>query len=260
MSGRQMNAVIEHIRQLAEGRRVNPGMDQQLLERFIARRDEAAFAALVRRHGPMILALCRRVLHHAQDAEDVFQVTFLVLARKAASIRKHESVGSWLYGVAYRLALKAKTEAAKRQARNPVSSRNQVSSSDPLSELTWREVCTTLDEELAHLPDRCRAPLVLCYLESKTQDEALQQLGWSKSTFRRRLEEGRTKLCSRLTRRGITLSAGLWATLLSDQGASAALPSALCQSTVQAAIVLAAGEMAGAAVSPQVTLLVKEGL
>jgi RNA polymerase sigma factor (sigma-70 family) len=264
MSGRQTNAVIEHIRQLAEGGRANPATDQEPLSRFIERKDEAAFAALVRRHGPMILALCRRVLHHAQDAEDVFQATFLVLARKAAGIRKLESVGSWLYGVAYRLALKAKTEAAKRQARNPVSSRNRGSLVDPLAEITWREVCTALDEELARLPDPCRSPLVLCYLQGKTQDEALQQLGWSKSTFRRRLEEGRTKLCSRLTRRGITLSAGLWATLLSDQLRALTQPgspaAALMQSTVQNAISFAAGEAASAAISPNVTLLAKEAL
>src|SRR5260370_29466797 len=216
MAGRQTDAVVQQIRQLAEGGRANPLTDQQLLERFIARRDESAFAVLVRRHGPMILGLCRRLLQHVQAAEDVFQATFLVLARKAPAIRKQESVGSWLYGVAYRLALKAKIVSARHQARNPVSSRNRVSQGDPLSEITWREVCTALDEELARLPDRCRAPLVLCDLQGMPQDEALQQLGWSKSTFRGRLEEGRKKRCSRLTRRGITLASGLWATLLAD--------------------------------------------
>jgi RNA polymerase sigma factor (sigma-70 family) len=252
-----MDAVVQQIRHLAESGRASPLTDQQLLERFIARRDESAFAALVRRHGPMILGLCRRLLHQVQDAEDVVQATFMVLARKAAVIRKQESVGSWLYGVAYRLALKARTDAMKR--RNQQMSRVDKKEADPLSEITWREVCTALDEELARLPDRCRAPLVLCYLQGKTQDEALQQLGWSKSTFRRRLEDGRAKLCLRLTRRGITLSAGLWATLLSDQGASAALSSALLQTTVKAAIPFAAGEVA-AAVSPHVILLAKHAL
>src|SRR5438128_12000861 len=220
MSG-QMDAVVQQIRQLAEGGRASALTDQQLLERFIARKDESAFAALVRRHGPMVLSLCRRVLHHVQDAEDVCQATFLVLARKAATIRKQESVGSWLYGVAYRLALKAKSETTRRHRRSSIhrlaladrARCDKSSREDPFSEITWREVCTALDEELARLPDRCRAPLVLCYLQGKMQDEALQQLGWNKSTFRRRLEEGRTKLCLRLTRRGITLSAGLWATL-----------------------------------------------
>src|SRR5260370_39970707 len=123
MAGRQTDAVVQQIRQLAEGGRANPLTDQHLLERFIARKDESAFAALVRRHGPMILGLCRRLLHHFQDAEDIFQATFMVLARKAPAIRKQESVGSWLYGVAYRLALNAQIVSARHQARNPVSSR-----------------------------------------------------------------------------------------------------------------------------------------
>src|SRR5439155_19364006 len=156
----------------------------------------------------------------------------------------------WLYRVAFRLALRVRAEVAKR--RRATQSRPEASPIDPIAEISWREVCSALDEELARLPDRCRGPLVLCYLQGMTQDEALQQLGWSKSTFRRRLEEGRTKLCGRLTRRGITLSAGLWATLLSDQGASAALSSALLQTTVKAAIPFAACEAAVSTVSPHV--------
>jgi len=182
MAGRQLDAVMEHIRHLANGGRASALTDQQLLERFIAAHDQAAFATLVGRHGPMILGLCRRLLHHVQDAEDVCQATFLVLARKASAIRKQESLGSWLYGVAYRLALKAKAEAAKRHTRSSIhrfalAERTSNDSSpgilgrarsdksteqpDPLSEITWREVCTALDEELARLPDRIRAPLVL---------------------------------------------------------------------------------------------------
>jgi RNA polymerase sigma factor (sigma-70 family) len=273
MAGRQMDAVVQHIRQLAEGAKASSLTDQQLLQRFVQSKDEAAFASLVRRHGPMILSLCRRLLHHVQDAEDVFQATFLVLARKATAIRKQESVGSWLYGVAYRLALKTKTQTA-RCHKHPLNHRfafadrwrNDKSSGevDPLSEITWHEVCTALDEELARLPDRCRAPLVLCYLQGKTQDEAIQQLGWSKSSFRRRLEEGRTKLCLRLTRRGITLSAGLWAALLSDQLRALTQPGSpaadLMQATVKAAIPFAAGEIASAGISPQVTLMAKKAL
>src|SRR5947208_9773009 len=134
MATRPMDVVVQQIRQLAEGGRASPLTDQQLLERFLARKDESAFAALVRRHGPMVMSLCRRVLHHVQDAEDVGQATFLVLARKAAAIRKQESVGSWLYGVAYRLALKAKTEAAKRRRptdRSRTTSRSQTGVWEP---------------------------------------------------------------------------------------------------------------------------------
>src|SRR5262249_33184082 len=205
--------------------------DAELLGRFRAQQAQAASAALVRRHGPMVLGVCLRVLRHRQDAEDAFQATFLVLARRASAIRKQESVGSWLYGVAYRLARKAKSKSAQQIHRFVLTGQtSNVSSSNvrlrrhndkskelnPRSEITWPEVCTPLEEDLAGMPDGWRAPLVLCYLQAHTQDEALQQLGWSKSTFRRRLEAGRSKLCLGLTRRGITLSAGLWATLLSD--------------------------------------------
>jgi RNA polymerase sigma factor (sigma-70 family) len=267
MADRQINSVLQYSRRLAAG--PEAGTDAQLLDRFANRRDEAAFTALVGRHGPMVLALSRRILHDRQDAEDVFQAAFLVLARKAPSIRQQESIGGWLYRVAFRLALRTRADAVKRRGPGGQESgtikpsgtgAQPVAQAGPLAEISWREVRTALDEELARLPDRWRAPLVLCYLEGKTQDEALQQLGWSKSTFRRRLEEGRKRLCSRLTRRGVTLSAGLWATLLSDQVASAAILSPLSQSTVQAAMAFAAGEIAGAAVSPQVILLVKEGL
>jgi RNA polymerase sigma factor (sigma-70 family) len=257
MASRQINSVLQHIRRLAENRETSQRTDQQLLDRFINKKEEAAFTALVRRHGAMVLALGSRILRHREDAEDVFQAAFLVLARKARSIRKLESIGGWLYRVTFRLALRVRADAAKRG--RPTLSRSESSSAGSLSEITWREVCTALDEELAHLPDRFRAPLVLCYLEGKTQDEAMHQLRWSKSTFRRRLEEGRTKLCLRLTRRGITLSAGLWAALLSSEGASAALSSALVHSTVQAAIPFAAGDVA-ATISPHVAMLTKQAL
>jgi RNA polymerase sigma factor (sigma-70 family) len=282
-------SVLQHIRRLADGPEAGQCTDQRLLDRFLSGREEAAFAALVRRHGPMVWGLGWRILRNRQDAEDVFQAAFLVLARKAHSIRKQDSIGGWLYRVAFRLALRVRADKAKRiehrvpcEWPGPLRGQsipecdsgtyhgresmppNRVS--DPLSEITWREVCTALDEELARLPERFRAPLVLCYLESKTQDEALQQLGWSKSTFRRRLEDGRTKLSLRLTRRGITLSAGLWATLLSDQlqaltqPGSSFLSSALAQSTVQAALPFAAGKAAVTTVSPHVILLAKQAL
>jgi RNA polymerase sigma factor (sigma-70 family) len=283
MATRQMNSVLQHIRRLAEERDAGRWTDRQLLDRFLNHKDEKAFAGLVQRHGPMVLALAWRILRDQEDAEDVFQAAFLVLSKQARSIRRRDSIGGWLYRVAYRLALKAKSQSAQQIHRfalpdqtSNVSSSNvrlrarsdKSKESDPLSQITWREVCTALDEELARLPDHLRAPLVLCYLQGHTQDEALQQLGWSKSTFRRRLEDGRSKLCLRLTSRGITLSAGLWATLLSDPlqaltqsgSPAAALSSALTNSTVQAAIPFATGELAGAAVSPHVTLLVHEAL
>src|SRR5262249_37460559 len=152
--------------------------------------DETAFAALVRRHGPMVLGVCGRVLHSHHAAEDVFQATFLVLARKARSIRKHDSVASWLHGVAQRLALRAKADTMRRQINEPgagARSRAGARSADrapgPPTEASWREFCAFLDEELGRLAACYRAPLVLCYLESRTRDEAARQLGWSLRTL-----------------------------------------------------------------------------
>src|SRR5260370_41597065 len=180
MATRQINSVLEHIRRLAEGREASSWTDRQLLERFINKNEEA-FTVRVRRQGAMVMSWGWRILRDGADAEDVFQATFLVLARKARSIRKQESIGGWLYRVAFRLALRVRAKAAKRG--NPTPPRPAASPPDLLAEISWQEVCTALDEELARLPDHCRAPLVLCYLEGKTQDEAQHLLGWSKSSF-----------------------------------------------------------------------------
>src|SRR5262249_38360606 len=163
-------------------------------------------------HGRMVLRVCRRVLHQEQDVEDAFQVTFLVLAREARTIRKQGSLASWLHGVAYRAALKARAGAGRRRERAAEGAARPAALPD---EVCWKELRAVLDEELARLPERLRAPLVLCYLEGLTQDEAAQHLGQSKSTCRRNLERGRELLGSRLARRGVTLSAALFAPLLS---------------------------------------------
>src|SRR5262245_28043277 len=176
--------------------------DAQFLERFASHRDEAAFAALVRRHGPMVLGVCRRVLRHADDAEDAFQATFLVLAQKAATIRKRPALGSWLYGVALRVARKARS--GRRPPPGPEGL--PMTAPDASTALTVAELQSGIDEELGRLPERCRAPLVLCYLQGQTQDEAARQLGWSKATLRRRLGRGRELLRLRLARRGLSLS------------------------------------------------------
>jgi RNA polymerase sigma factor (sigma-70 family) len=181
-----------------------------------------------------VLAVCRRVLGDAHDAEDAFQATFLVLARKASTIRRQESVGSWLYGVAYRVAGKLRTEMGRRRSlerRAPL--RPEVA---PTADVTWRELCAVLDEELNRLPEKQRAPLHLCYLEGLTQDEAARQLGWSRGTLKRRLERGRALLRSRLTARGLSLSAGLLAVGMGHGTARAALPAALVAASVRGAV------------------------
>ncbi|HMC64012.1 MAG TPA: sigma-70 family RNA polymerase sigma factor, partial [Gemmataceae bacterium] len=153
MATAQLGPLLRHIHKLAAGRGSPQRTDRQLLDDFSARRDEAAFAALVARHGPMVLRVCRRVLNHEQDAEDAFQAVFLVLARQSGSIRKREALANWLHGVAYRIAMKAKRSAARRRnhearlLRNPVSSRNRVSDSP-----TWDDVQAVLDEEIERLP------------------------------------------------------------------------------------------------------------
>jgi RNA polymerase sigma factor (sigma-70 family) len=238
MAAGQSAVLLRHIRQLAAAPAVSRRTDRELLQHFSAHRDEAAFAELVRRHGPMVLGVCRRVLHDGHDAEDAFQATFLVLTRQVASPRWQESVGNWLYGVAYRVALKTRTETARRRARESRAAERRPA--DPLAEITLREAQTVLDEEFRRLSERVRGPLVLCYLEGKTQDEAAQQLGWSLSTLKRRLEQGRERLRTRLARRGLTLSAVLSATLWTSN----TLPAALAGSAVRAAVRCAAGNAA----------------
>jgi RNA polymerase sigma factor (sigma-70 family) len=219
--------------------------DRALLERFLTARDEAAFAALVERHGAMVLGVARNVLHNHQDAEDVFQATFLVLARKAGSVRKQGSLGSWLHGVAYRLALNARTAAAVRRRHESGSpGRAPATSAD---DLTWRELSAVLHEELERLPDRYRAPLVLCYLEGMTQDEAAEHLGLAKGTLKGRLERARLLLRGRLGRRGLAPAVVLLADACWPAGAAPAAPR--LSTTTRAAVAVAAGGPSGASAS-----------
>jgi RNA polymerase sigma factor (sigma-70 family) len=242
--------VLRHLRQVLEGVPAVQPADRQLLQRFVAGRDQEAFAALVRRHGPLVLGVCRRVLGDAHDAEDVFQATFLVLARKAGSIRQPEALPGWLYGVAYRLALKARGAAARRRL---LEKKVAVNPAAEPADLTWTELRAALDDELQRLPARHRVPLVLCYLEGKTQDEAARQLGWPRGTLKRRLERGRELLAARLSRRGLDLSAGLLAVALTRAAAPAAVPVALTAATTRAGVLFAAGP-AGAAATPAAAL------
>jgi RNA polymerase sigma factor (sigma-70 family) len=208
MKSSQMNSVIHYVRTVVS----LPGVgisDGKLLESFIIRRDEAAFGALVRRHGPMVLGVCRRVLRNAHDAEDAFQAAFLVLARKAASIRQRELLGNWLYGVAYRTALGAKAAAARRRFKerqvSEPAQREAAAEAD-----VWLDVQPLLDQELSRLPDKYRVPVVLCDLEGRTRKEAARQLGIPEGTLSGRLTTARRRLAQRLTRQGVVLSGGGW--------------------------------------------------
>src|SRR5215470_5427658 len=181
-----------------------PEADAQLLARFLASRDDFAFAALVRRHGPTVLGVCRRVLRHAQDAEDAFQATFLVLARKARSIARRGALGSWLYGVAYRVALKARDDAARRR-RHERRAASRTEGQAACAE-AGDAAGPVLDEEVNRLPDKYRQPVVLCYFEGKTYQEAARLLGWPAGTAAVRLARARELLRNRLTVRGVALS------------------------------------------------------
>jgi RNA polymerase sigma factor (sigma-70 family) len=230
--------------------------DGQLLEHFVTCRDEAAFEALVRRHGPMVLGVCRRVLHHAQDAEDAFQATFLVLVRKAKSIHQPELLGNFLYGVAYRTALEAQAAATRRRTRErQVSSMPEIEARNESE--SWRELRPLLDGELSRLPDRYRIPVVLCDLEGQTRRDVARKLGIPEGTLSGRLTTARRMLAKRLALRGLTLAGGALTVALPPGAASACVPAPLVAATVQAATAVAAGQAAAGVVSAPVAALVE---
>jgi RNA polymerase sigma factor (sigma-70 family) len=251
-----LSQVIQALRRAALLREEAGLTDGQLLGRFVERRDEAAFEALVRRHGPMVLGVCLRVLGHHHDAEDAFQAVFLVLARKAASIRPRERVGNWLYGVAYQTARKARALALKRKAREKQVADMPEPKARPRD--AWGDLRPVLDRELSRLPDKYRAPLVLCDLEGKARKEAARQLGWPEGTLSGRLARARALLAKRLVRQGVVLSGGALAVVLAEKAASAGVPAALVGPTVKAATLVAAGHAAAAgAISANVAALLE---
>ncbi|HEV3259809.1 MAG TPA: sigma-70 family RNA polymerase sigma factor [Gemmataceae bacterium] len=253
MQSGHLSPLIGYIRRIVTAG--GDATDGQLLERFAARGEEPAFAALMHRHGPMVLDVCRRVLGDAHEAEDAFQATFLVLVRKAGSIGRPELLGHWLYGVAYRTALKAKAGAARRRAHE-----RQVidmPATESVHDVVWRDLRPVLDEEVNRLAAHYRVPFVLCCLEGRTKEEAACQLGLPEGTVSSRLARAREQLRTRLARRGIVLSTGLLFSVLADN-LSAAVPTALAHSTLNAAVLAAAGEAAVAGVvSAQVAALTK---
>ena len=228
MTSSRYGLVLREVGRLLAGGSVASLGTAQLLERFAADRDEAAFEALVNQHGPMVLGTCRRMLSDPHDIDDAFQATFLVLARKAASIRDAERLGPWLHGVARRVATRSRALSARRNARERSSVEEPAF--EPPNLLEGFELRAALDEELSRLPDKYRAPLVLCYLEGLTHDEAARQLRWPVGTVRSRLAGGRDRLRDRLTRRGLAPSATVPAVV-----AHASIPQALLTTTVRVA-------------------------
>jgi RNA polymerase sigma factor (sigma-70 family) len=246
-----LGTVLRHIRQLAgplQGRELS---DAQLLEQFVSRREESAFAALLRRHGRLVWSVCRQVLGQEQDAEDAFQATFLALARHAGSIRRGQALGSWLYHVAQRVALKAGTDRARRRAHERQAT--TMTQAEPGSHLAWRELQGVLDAELRRLPDKYRAPFVLCCLDGKSKPEAARLLGWKEGTVSGRLAQARKLLQRRLTRRGVMFSAALCAATVALEAAAA--PAGLVRHTARSAVLYATDPAAAGAVRAEVAAL-----
>jgi len=233
--------------------------DGQLLVRFLRQRDEGAFTALFRRHGPMVWGVCWRVLRDSQAAEDAFQATFLVFVRKAGSIGRPELLANWLYGVAYRTASRAKSLLDRRRVREQQGNVETALAEESDAAL-WRDLRPVLDEELQSLPEKYRIPLVLCYLEGKTYTEAAQALGWAEGTVSGRLARARDLLRSRLLRRGLGLSAGALAGLQTPQLLQAAMPTTIAKATIQAALVVAANKTAVAGVVSAQAAALSEGV
>jgi RNA polymerase sigma factor (sigma-70 family) len=228
----KLTRVVQQLRVACAGRADET--DRALLERFTRSRDEKAFAVLVRRHGRLVRAACQQVLTDPAEIDDAFQATFVVLLQKARSVRWKESLGSWLYAVAHRVAVHARANALRRRQRESQAGRRKKAEARP-DDLSWREACAVLHEELDRLPDRYRRPLLLCYLQGQSRDEAAVSLGWTPGAVKGCLERGRQTLATRLARRGITLSAGLLAVVTGSSAAAGGLPPNLVQLALQAA-------------------------
>jgi RNA polymerase sigma factor (sigma-70 family) len=253
MRNGQLDSVLGYIRRLAAAGQARELPDHDLLERFVACHDEAAFTAIVERYGRLVLGVCRRTLRSEHHAEDAWQATFLVLARKAASIRKRDSLGCWLYGVANRVARKLRADIRRRAAQDVTTA--ELPRPDTTGEITWREGLAVLDEELGRLPATYRSALVLCYLEGRTQDEAARELGCSLGALRGRLERARESLRTRLLRRGVVLPAALLGTTLLSTQTSEAVPPSLAIATVKAAATLGTGQAVASVVPAHVATL-----
>jgi RNA polymerase sigma factor (sigma-70 family) len=250
--------LLRFIRDLKQGEESRTASDGELLRRFIDLHDETAFRAIVWRHGGMVYRMCLRVLQREQDAEDAFQATFMVLAQRARAVRRQDSLGSWLFGVAHRLACKMKRGLARRRAREEKTAGRTCP--DLLAELSVREAQQLLDTEIGRLPEKYRGPFVLCCLEGEARDQAARQLGLTLAVLKRRLELGRELLRKRLSRRGLTLTAALLASILTEARLSAAVSSLLVNSTMKAATTVAAGGAAASVLSAAAAALTKGGL
>src|SRR5579884_1595920 len=245
MADAPLRAVIRRLSSRLGVQEVGALDDAELLRRFVDHRDEAAFEVLVWRHGTMVLGVCQRLLHDAHAAEDAFQATFLALAREAGRVARGGAVAGWLYRVGYRVALKAKGRAARRaevEQRRPGSGATL-----PAEGADWTDLRPVLDDEINRLPAKYRRPVVLCYLEGKTNAEAARQLGCPAGTVATRLAWARERLRGRLTRRGVALSGAALGAALGGEVARAVPPAPLVEATVRLGVSGATGPAVAAA-------------
>jgi RNA polymerase sigma factor (sigma-70 family) len=248
--------VLRYVRRVTDEQAIAAPTDRELLSRFVTTQDQAAFEILVARHGPMVLRLCHSILQDAHAAEDAFQASFLVLVRKAGSLRRRELVGNWLFGVALRVARRARFVRARRLRSEREGTLPEPVAPPPDPDAS--ELASVLQEQIARLPERYRAPVVLCYLEGKSRDEAAWELGCSPGTVKGRLERARQVLRERLARRGLAPTAAPLALLPVPHSTLAAVPASLVQATVRAALPDASTQvLAGATVSPEVAALAR---
>jgi RNA polymerase sigma factor (sigma-70 family) len=262
MNDKQLRTVVGNLRRAISPNSTSRVSDAQLLERFLGHCDELAFEMLVWRHGSMVLNVCRRVLRDANDAEDAFQATFLIFVRKLGSIGKREAVGSWLYKVAYRVALRARQRAALRRTET-LADWEQLPGhrafDDPAQRALWKDLRPVLDEEVNRLPEKYRTPFVLFYLEGMAYPEVAEELGCPKGTVSSRLTTAKELLRKRLARRGVVLSAALLGGVLA-KAATAAVTIGLANSTMQTVRLIAGGPAAGAGAVSARAVTLAEGV
>jgi len=250
----RLNNLLSYLQNLDSTLADDHWTDAQILERFVAYGEEAAFRILMQRHGPMVLATCRRILHDAHAAEDAFQATFVVLARKAGSVREKTALGSWLYRVAYHIAVNERARAAKQRVREREVA--EMSTGNEAPEILDGELRRVMDEELNLLPEKYRAPLVLCLLEGKTHEEAARELRWPTGSMSRRLDRAKQLLEARLVRRGVALSGAALVQTVAVEAAPAAVPPMLMNATARAMVALTAAQgTAASLVSARVAVM-----
>jgi RNA polymerase sigma factor (sigma-70 family) len=253
MATPSLHPLLHYLRRLSGGTAGGDVEDAQLLRRFLNQRDESAFTTIVQRYGAMVWALCVRRLGETPEAEDAFQATFLVLVRKARSLRGPELLGPWLYGVAYRTALKLRGRRARLAARETTLP-EQAAEERP--ERVWSDLRPILDEEVNRLPEKYRQPVLLCYLQGLSSEEAARRLGCAKGTIFSQLSRARDLLRRRLSKRGLGVSSGVLAAVLTENAAARSAPPAiLCASTIRTSLSFAAGTANPALSAPLAALV-----